>query len=227
MATEPQRPATGRSQKTSQPPRQPLTGRRNVIPTFSASVGSFVVEVAKVVIISLAIIIPVRYFLIQPFYVKGASMEPNFYDNEYLVVDEISYRIGTPNRGDVVVIRNPQRESDFLIKRVIGLPGDRIEIMNGGVRITNDDNPDGIVLDETAYLSADLTTTGIVDETLGTNQYFVLGDNRPASLDSRYFGPVVRREIIGRAWVRAWPIPRFTIFKTPGYVPAVHASGGQ
>ncbi len=100
------------------------------MPSFSESVSSFVVEVAKVVIISLAIIIPVRYFLIQPFYVKGASMEPNFHDNEYLVVDEVSYRFRQPARGDVVVIRRPRQDLDFLIKRVVGLPGERVEILN-------------------------------------------------------------------------------------------------
>ncbi len=200
--------------------RAPLSSRRNVVPTFSESVGSFIVEVAKVVIIALAIIIPVRYFLIQPFYVKGASMEPNFYDKEYLVVDEISYRFGSPERGDVVVLRNPRHESDFFIKRVVGLPNERVEVINGEVNIYNQDFPTGLTLDESAYLPAGVKTVGTIDVTLARDQYFVLGDNRESSLDSRYFGAVQRREIVGRAWIRAWPVTRAKIFKTPDYTPA-------
>lgn len=198
-------------------PRPTTISRRRVIPSFTESVAAFVVEVAKVVIISLAIIIPVRYFLIQPFYVKGASMEPNFYDNEYLVVDELSYRVSHPNRGDVIVIRSPRNESDFLIKRVIGLPGERVDIMNGEVNIFNDAFPSGITLDESAYLDARVKTNGTFDVTLGDNEYFVLGDNRDSSLDSRYFGSITRREIIGRAWVRAWPVNKISVFSTPKY----------
>ncbi len=197
-------------------PRQPLT-RRNVVPSFSESIGSFVLEVAKVVIISLAIIVPVRYFLIQPFYVKGASMEPNFYDNEYLVVDEISYRLSHPDRGDVVVIRNPKHESDFLIKRVVGLPGEQVEIMNGEVTILNTEFPSGVMLDESEYLGPKVKTNSTVDVTLGDNEFFVLGDNRDSSLDSRYFGPITRRDIVGRAWIRAWPVNRLSLFSTPKY----------
>jgi signal peptidase I len=187
------------------------------MPTFRESVGSFLLEVTKVVIISLAIIIPIRYFLIQPFYVKGASMEPNFYDNEYLVVDEISYRFHNPKRGDVVVIRNPRHESDFLIKRVVALPGERIEIMNGYVTINNTAAPSGMTLTE-PYLDQSVRTTGTVNNlTLASNEYYVLGDNRESSLDSRYFGPVVRRDIIGRTWIRAWPVSRIRAFSTPAY----------
>src|SRR3989344_5652344 len=91
---------------------------------------SYVFELIKVVVISLAIIIPVRYYLIQPFYVKGASMEPNFYDKEYLIIDEISYRFYAPERGDIVVFRYPGDPGQFFIKRVIGLPGESIRIRN-------------------------------------------------------------------------------------------------
>lgn len=203
--------------KTAPRPRTPLSTRREVVPTFSESVSSFVIEVAKVVIISLAIIIPVRYFLVQPFYVKGASMEPNFFDNEYLVVDEISYRFHQPKRGDVVVLRNPRHESDFFIKRVIGLPGERVEIINGEVNIYNREHPNGMTLNEREYLAPTVQTSGSVDETLDTDEYFVLGDNREFSLDSRYFGPVSRREIVGRTWIRAWPVNRLQAFSVPTY----------
>src|SRR3989344_941482 len=98
---------------------------------------SYLFELVKVVAISLAIIIPVRYYLIQPFYVKGASMEPNFYDKEYLIIDEISYRFHTPARGDIVVFRYPRDPEEFFIKRIIGLPGERVQIKDGFVFIYN------------------------------------------------------------------------------------------
>src|SRR5680860_453257 len=99
----------------------------------------FVWEIIKVVSISLAIILPIRYFLIQPFYVKGASMEPNFHDREYLIVDEISYRFREPARGDVIVFRYPENPEEYFIKRIIGLPGESLEIMNGGVYLYTTD----------------------------------------------------------------------------------------
>jgi len=204
----------------SQPPGSrrltQLSKREEIIPTFSKSFGSFVVEVAKVILISLAIIIPVRYFLIQPFYVKGASMEPNFHDNEYLIIDELSYRLGSPHRGDVVVLHNPRRESEFFIKRVIGLPGETITISDGQVTITNTDHPDGFVLKE-SYLSKGLVTSGTLSTPLAANEYYVLGDNRPSSLDSRVFGPIDRRELIGRTWIRAWPPQRVRAFSGVTY----------
>src|SRR5665811_1655226 len=97
----------------------------------------FVWEIVKVVSISLAIILPVRYYLIQPFYVKGASMEPNFHDQEYLIVDEISYRFKAPERGQVIVFRYPRNPQEYFIKRVIGLPNEDVQIRDGQVVIYN------------------------------------------------------------------------------------------
>lgn len=177
----------------------------------------FIVEVVKVVVVSLAIIVPVRYFLIQPFYVKGASMEPNFYNHEYLIIDELSYRFNAPQRGDIVVFRPPTQVNDFYIKRIIGLPGERVAIADNRVTITSDQYPSGLVLDESVYLPTDTTTTGTVTAALGAEQYFVLGDNRASSLDSRIFGPVERSGIVGRAWLRGWPVHKITIFHNPPY----------
>lgn len=173
--------------------------------------GNFFVEVAKVVIISLAIIIPVRYFLIQPFYVKGASMEPNFYNYEYLIIDELSYRLHEPERGDVVVLRNPESGGRYFIKRIIGVPGDHIEVKDRVVWVN------GQQLDETAYLDASTETWGAVDVTLEEEMYFVLGDNRNESLDSRVFGPVHQEEFVGKTWIRAWPLTRINRFTTIDY----------
>src|SRR4030042_4602587 len=117
------------------------------------TVGEFVIEIIKVVIISLAIIIPVRYFLIQPFYVKGASMEPNFHDHEYLIINEISYRFSEPQRGDIVVFRYPKDPSQYFIKRIIGLPGEKIKIKDNKVYIYNEKYPNGLELNEEVYLT--------------------------------------------------------------------------
>jgi signal peptidase I len=182
----------------------------------NSPVVSLVFELVQVIAISLAIIIPVRYFLIQPFYVKGASMEPNFFDHEYLVIDEISYRFRQPERGDIVVFRYPLDPKQYFIKRVIGLPGETVEIAGGQIKIFNEANPNGIVLDEQAYLDQDFTaSTRTV--TLKSDEFFVLGDNRIASMDSRSFGPVKREFIVGRVWLRGWPLDRARIFEEQQY----------
>lgn len=177
---------------------------------------AFVFEMVQVLAVSLAIIIPVRYFLIQPFYVKGASMEPNFFDHEYLIIDEISYRFHEPQRGEIVVFRYPRDPSEFFIKRVIGLPGETVEIANGKVKIYNDAHPNGAILDESFYLDQDFTASNET-VTLKPNEYFVLGDNRSSSLDSRIFGPVPKANIVGRVWLRGYPIDRWKLFETPAY----------
>ncbi|MCK5211512.1 signal peptidase I [Candidatus Parcubacteria bacterium] len=179
---------------------------------------SFVFELVKIVVISLVIIIPVRYFLIQPFYVKGASMEPNFYDHEYLIIDEISYRFNEPERGDIVVFRYPRNPQEYFIKRLIGLPGDKIQIKDGHVYISNDDSPDWICLEE-SYLSLGVKTYGLSEEVveLGDDEFYVLGDNRNSSKDSRSFGPVNRSYVTGRVLLRGWPFDRIQLFEAPQY----------
>ena len=176
----------------------------------------FVLEIVQIVIISAAIIIPIRYFLIQPFYVKGASMEPNFFDHEYLIIDEISYRFNEPERGDIVVFRYPRDPSQFFIKRVVALPSETVEISDGRVIIYNDEFPEGVILLED-YLDPSVVTLGKKRSQLNVDEYFVLGDNRDASLDSRSFGPVRIREIVGKVWVRGLPISRVGIFESPAY----------
>lgn len=166
----------------------------------------FLWEVLKVVIVVFAIIIPVRHYLIKPFYVRGASMEPNFHDYEYLVVDELSYRLRDPQRGEVVVLKDPLDPSQYFIKRIIGLPGEHIVIRDGAVRIN------GKKLDESLYLEDSVRTTGHDDVTLAEDEYYLMGDNRPASLDSRVFGPLNKSEFVGRTWIRAWPLNEIELF---------------
>jgi len=179
---------------------------------------AFIVELVKIVFISLVIIVPIRYFLIQPFYVKGASMEPNFYDREYLIIDEISYRLGEPERGDIVVFRYPLDPQEFFIKRVIGLPGESIQIKGGNVVIYNEENPNGVFLEEN-YLPEDLKTYGLTEDMveLGDEQYFVLGDNRSSSKDSRSFGAVDESFLIGKVLLRGLPFNRAQFFDAPQY----------
>lgn len=169
-------------------------------------------EFLKVVVISLAIIIPVRYFLIQPFFVRGASMEPNFDNGQYLVIDEISYRFDEPARGEVIVFRYPLDPAQYYIKRIIGLPGETVEIKDGNIYIFNGQIPGGAALDESAYLASDIVTHGNVRAVLGQREYFVLGDNRSSSSDSRQWGALPEGNIIGKVWLRAWPFNMATIF---------------
>lgn len=184
------------------------------------SLGVFFWELIKVFLISMAIIIPIRYFLVQPFFVRGASMEPNFDDGEYLIVDQLSYRLRAPARGEVVVFRFPLRESQFFIKRIVGLPRETVIVENGRVVIQNAEHPQGVVLDESTYLPDSLRTGGQVQLHLEENQYFVLGDNRAASSDSRSWGVLPKNDLIGRAWIRAFPFNDLTVFSydRPGFV---------
>ncbi|PLX21590.1 signal peptidase I [Candidatus Parcubacteria bacterium] len=179
---------------------------------------SFIFELFKIVLISFLIIAPIRYFLIQPFYVKGASMEPNFYDHEYLIVDEISYRFNEPRRGEIIVFRYPKNPQEFFIKRIIGFPGEKVQVKDGKVIVYNKENPEGLTLEET-YLESNVKTYSLNEDivTLEADEYFVLGDNRNASKDSRSFGPVNRSFIVGKVLLRGWPFDRLDVFSAPSY----------
>lgn len=201
----------------NQEPQQPSFGEEPPRLEWWYNLRSFVWETVKVIVISLLIIIPVRYFLIQPFYVQGASMEPNFFDKEYLIIDEISYRFSEPARGDIIVFRYPRDPKQFFIKRIIGLPGEQLEINNNVITVYNDEHPDGIVVDETAYLPDTSKTNANLRVSLNEDEYYVLGDNRTSSLDSRGFGPIRIQSIIGRVWLRGWPITRADIIHAPSY----------
>jgi signal peptidase I len=172
---------------------------------------SFAWETAKIIIISLAIIIPIRYFLFQPFFVRGASMEPNFENGEYLIIDEISYRFHEPERGDVIVFKYPKHPSQYYIKRIVALPEEVIRIEDGKITIFSKENPVGFILDEPYLSEENKFTPGNLEINLDENDYFVLGDNRQASSDSRIWGSVPRHYIIGQPRLRAWPFDRVGI----------------
>ncbi len=176
---------------------------------------TFIWEIAKIVIIAAVIVIPIRYFLFQPFFVKGQSMNPNFENGDYLIVDEISYRFKAPQRGEVIVFKYPGNPSQRFIKRVIGLPGETVEIKDSKIIIYKDSSSQ--TLDESEYLFSDLLTSGNINVNLAENEYFVLGDNRSYSFDSRRFGTLPEENIIGRVVFRAWPFTTAANFKAPSY----------
>lgn len=173
-------------------------------------------EIGEVVVISLFTVFIIRTYLMQPFLVSGASMEPSFQNGNYLLIDELSYRFREPMRGEVVVFRYPGDEKTFYIKRMIGLPGERVVVRDGIVYIYNSENLKGLTLDE-RYIPDDVKTTGNVDTTLGAGEYFVMGDNRYYSFDSRNWGSVSREEIVGLARLRLLPIKEAQAFEAPQY----------
>ena len=189
-------------------------GPKNTAPGAMVAIGIFFWEIVKVIILAVIIIVPIRYFLVQPFFVRGASMEPNFFDGEYLVIDELSYRFRDPRRGEVVVFKYPNNHEQFFIKRLVGLPGDTVQVGGGQVTIANVTYSQGAVLDESSYLPEGIRTGGQQTLQLHDGEYFVLGDNRAASSDSRQWGVLQDNEIVGRAAFRAWPLTRADWFET-------------
>ncbi|MBU3934812.1 signal peptidase I [Patescibacteria group bacterium] len=176
-----------------------------------------ILEIAKIFLIALAIVIPIRYFLFQPFIVRGDSMIPNFSSGDYLIIDEISYRLSSPQRGDVIVFKYPKNPSHRFIKRIIGLPGETVEIQDGRITIYNKENQ-AQVLDEEIYLpGAENNTYGSLHVVLGESEYFVLGDNRSYSSDSRSWGPLPAENIIGKVFIRVFPLSALGEITNPAY----------
>ena len=179
-------------------------------------------DLFTLVLLVVLVVIPIRVFVISPFIVDGESMHPTFENLDYLIVDEFVYNFATPARGEVVVFRYPENPSIFYIKRIIGLPGETVSINRGAVSITTQVG-DILILDESYTVNEDATYTKNV--TLNADEYFVMGDNRPNSSDSRVWGPLPKKDIIGRVDLRLLPISEFGLF--PGhasYSPSVSSS---
>ena len=162
-----------------------------------------VLDIFRFSLIALIIVIPIRTFIAQPFIVSGASMESTFHTGEYLIVDQLSYELHAPKRGEVIVFRYPKDPSKFFIKRVIALPGETINIEGSTVRISNPQSPNGFILNEPYIKSMENGTE--MTEVLGDREYFVMGDNRDQSSDSRFWGVLQEERIVGRAFVRLFP----------------------
>ncbi len=177
---------------------------------------SWLIEIAVTVLLAVGLYFVIQTFIVQTYRVEGQSMDRTLHDGQHLLIDKLTPRFDSYSRGDIVVLHPPdQKESSTpYIKRVIGLAGDHVEIKDGGVWIN------GVRLDE-PYLPARATTEPEDDAytsiTVGPDQVFVMGDNRLHSVDSRQFGPVKVSEIIGRAWLRFWPLSTIGIMQTPTY----------
>jgi len=167
-------------------------------------------EFLRFTVIVIIIVFAVRTFIAQPFVVSGTSMVPTFQNANYLIIDEVSYRFHEPVRGDVIVFHPPVDPSVFYIKRIIGIPGDTITIKNSVVTLTNTEHPAGITLSED-YITKDAPNDNF-SVTVPADNYFVMGDNRSASFDSRRWGLLPRKNITGRAFLRLFPINEIGIF---------------
>lgn len=161
-------------------------------------------------VIAAIIVVPIRMFIAQPFVVSGNSMIPSYHNGNYLIIDEISYRFEEPKRGEVIVFRFPPEPSKFLIKRIAGLPGETVEIRDDTVTIVNGENPEGFVWTEGAIRVSGRKASQTV--TLAPDEYFVMGDNRDESADSRLWGPLKREYITGRPIVRLFPFRDISLF---------------
>ncbi len=162
-------------------------------------------DVIKFVLLVALIVVPIRTFIAQPFVVSGASMDNTFNHGDYLIVDQISYRFNQPDRGEVVVFRYPADPAQFFIKRIVGLPGETVELTTNSIIVYNEDHPDGFTLNEPYIYNQDNIHYQATKTKLEANEYFVMGDNRQHSSDSRSWGPLSKDEIIGRPVVRLFP----------------------
>lgn len=195
------------TQKLSQLKNKNLSDANNTN-TKPTEVTNPLVEIVRFSLFALLLVVPIRMFIAQPFIVSGASMEETFSSGEYLIVDQASYHFRTPVRGEVIVFRYPLNPTKFFIKRVIALPEETIKIANNTVTIYNQDQPDGFVLAE-PYVKA-MTKKMTLNKTLSSEEYFVMGDNRDHSSDSRIWGTLPADKIVGRAFLRLFPPQSFT-----------------
>jgi len=165
--------------------------------------SNFWKELGKLVLLAVFVVIPFRMFVAQPFIVDGASMDPTFKNSEYLIVDELTYHFTPPNRGSVIIFKYPRDTSKYFIKRIIGLPGETVKIDAGKVTIINPSNPEGLALTEPYVIFPKADSSSY---TLSNDEYFVMGDNRLGSADSRMWGPISTKDLVGRPILRVWPI---------------------
>lgn len=191
--------------------------RKSAFVEIMSAIGRFLYEVIKTTAIIIIIAFLIRYFLIQPFVVEGESMEPDFHNNEYLIIQKVSGYFNKYNRGDVIVFQYPKNPEISYIKRIIGLPGEKIKFDQGKVIIFNSQNPKGKKIEENYILSTFDDTNLTTEKTLGTNEYYVLGDNRNNSSDSREWGPLEKKYIQGKVLLRLYPFGDMGIMHTPEY----------
>lgn len=178
----------------------------------SGSFLSGVLEWAKVIVLALLISMPIRIFIAEPFIVSGASMDPTFATGQFLIVDRLTYRLDKPSRGDVVVFQYPNDPSTYFIKRIVGLPGETIKIADGIISVTDLSVSEEATILEEPYIDSSHRSHEDLLAILGPNEYFVMGDNRKESSDSRTWGPLDEQRIVGRPIMRLFPVSKLSIF---------------
>jgi len=190
----------------------------------------FLWDLIKTGVVVFLIAFSIRHFLIQPFIVDGGSMLPTLIDDEYLLAEKLSYLMGEPKRGDIIIFKYPKNPTNNYIKRVIGLPGETVEIDDNKVTIRTHKDATGEILDET-YLPSNTQTLSPdqkkITLTLDDGEYFVMGDNREHSSDSREWGVMPEENIIARAWLTIKPLDKFGIHKRLSYPEISLESLGQ
>lgn len=179
----------------------------------SSGVWGSIREWIQVIAVALLISLPIRFFIAEPFIVNGASMDPTFSTGQFLIVDRVSYRFGDPKRGDVIVFEYPNNPETYYIKRIIGLPGETLEIKSGKVYITEPGTKSTTTFElNEDYVSSSHASRDHLKVTLTSEEYFVMGDNRAQSSDSRIWGGLDRHYIVGRPIIRLFPITSFSVF---------------
>lgn len=171
-------------------------------------------EVFIFALIAFGIVLPFRMYIAEPYLVDGRSMDPTFATGDYLIVDKISYTFNLPERNSVVVLKYPKDTNKSFIKRIVGLPGEKVIIKDNVVTIVNAENPDGFVVDG-SYVTH--TSNGSYEKELGADEYYVLGDNRAESFDSRFWGPLQKKYIIGKPVIRLFPLNKIDILPGKDY----------
>ncbi len=199
--------------------------QENQAPDEKNKKGSFFKEIIKFALLSAVIVLPIRMFVAQPFVVSGGSMDSTFGNGQYLIVDQISYRFEDPKRGDVIIFKYPLDIKKFFIKRIIGLPLETVEMRGGQIFIRDSENKNSFALKEPYIDDARNSGSGEMSITLKDDEYFVMGDNRNESSDSRIWGPLKRRLIVGRPLVRLFPIGKISLL--PGAADPGAAESGE
>lgn len=187
---------------------------------FAKRLGAFFLDILQVLVFAVSIFLFVYLLLVQPHKIKGNSMDPNFHDGEFLLTDKVTYRFGEPKRGDVVVFEAPpytDNEKQEFIKRIIALPGDTVRIENSKVYVNGKPLNEDDYLDQSVVTSPGAFSLEGREVTVPEGQYYMMGDNRPHSFDSRSFGFIQKDKITGRAWLLYWPINDIGIISHADY----------
>lgn len=178
--------------------------------------GAFFLDILEVIVFAVGIFFFVYLLIMRPHKIKGQSMMPNYLDAEYILTEKVTYYLRNPERGDVVVFTPPISQTDEFIKRVIGLPGEKVMVKGGRVYI-NDKLLKEPYLADSVYTGDGTFLTEGQEYTVPSGQYVVFGDNRPNSSDSRFWGPITKSEISGRAWIVYWPVSRAGVVPKVSY----------